>query len=163
MNAEPGGQVAAVVQSFQHALAAATRATGPVVSSSGAVPGDGGALESQIVQGMQRMRRDGVEEVRVTLRPEYLGALTISLRVEQNSVTAVLHVDEPQVRAWVQAHEGLLRQAMSGQGLTLERLVVTDEQPGSENRGRGEEARQGRQRNRGRDGSDPPPTFEVAT
>ena len=161
IGAEPSGQSVSVGQAFSQAVTAAAQSAGPVTAAGGVVSGEANALESQIVQGMQRLRRDGAEEIRVTLRPEYLGALTISLRVEGDSVTAVMHVDEPQVRAWVQAHESQLRQAMSNQGLTLERLVVTDERPGSDNRERDDQTRQGRRPNRQRQGEDPTPNFEV--
>jgi len=157
-----GGQPGVQPLAVEHAFSRAVTAAQAVANVSGiGVAGEVNALESQIVQGMQRLRRDGVEEIRVTLRPEYLGALTISLRVEHDSVTAVMHVDEPQVRAWVQAHESQLRQALSSQGLTLERLVVTDERPGSDNRERDDQARQGRRPNRQRDGEDAAPNFEV--
>ena len=161
IGAEPSGQSVSVGQAFSQAVTAAAQSAGPVTAAGGVVSGEANALESQIVQGMQRLRKDGAEEIRVTLRPEYLGALTISLRVEGDSVTAVMHVDEPQVRAWVQAHESQLRQAMSNQGLTLERLVVTDERPGSDNRERDDQTRQGRRPNRQRQAEDPTPNFEV--
>lgn len=157
---EPGAQPVLVDQSFSRAVASAAQSLTVLNVAGVEVPGNANALESQIVQGMRRLRKDGADEIRVTLRPEYLGSLTISLRVEHDSVTAVMHVDEPQVRAWVQAHESQLRQAMSSQGLTLERLVVTDERPGSDNRERDDPARQGRRPNRQRNG-DAIPNFEV--
>jgi flagellar hook-length control protein FliK len=120
-----------------------------------------GGLEGQIVRSMQRLWRGGGDEVRVTLHPEYLGAVTIALRVEQDSVTAVLHVEEPQVRAWVESHQALLRQSLSEQGLTLSRLVVTDEPPGQGRREREGNARQSRHGRR-RESADPRPAFEVA-
>jgi flagellar hook-length control protein FliK len=163
MTVEPVGQSQQGIASFQQAVAALQLMDVPGTTAAPApVDGDSGALESQIVQSVNRLWRNGAEEMRVTLRPEYLGTLTIALRVEGDSVTAVLHVDEPQVRAWVQTHEGLLRQAMSHQGLTLAHLVVTDERPGSERRDGGEDARHDRRPPRRREDGDPGPTFEVA-
>ncbi|NOT24527.1 MAG: hypothetical protein HOP16_00370 [Acidobacteria bacterium] len=155
------GQPQQVVQTFHQAVAAALHAA--ETSAAPATPSaDPGGLDNQIVQGIRRLWRDGTEEIRVTLRPEYLGALTISLKVDQNAVSAVLHVDEPQVRAWVQAHEAQLRQAMSSQGLSLEQLVITDEKPGKEDRRRDAEARQNRRPNAGRPSDEPASVFEVA-
>jgi flagellar hook-length control protein FliK len=156
-----GGHPQQVVQTFQQAVAAALHETAGAAAPT-PPPSDPGGLDNQIVQGIRRLWRDGTEEIRVTLRPDYLGALTISLKVDQNVVSAVLHVDEPQVRAWVQAHEAQLRQAMTSQGLSLEQLVITDEKPGKENRGRDTEARQNRHPNAGRPDDEPAPVFEVA-
>jgi flagellar hook-length control protein FliK len=148
--------------SFQQAVVAAAQMAGRPDPPSGPVPDEGSGLDHQMVQAVHRLWRGGAEEMRVSLRPEYLGALTIALRVEKGAVTAVLHVDEPQVRAWVQTHESLLREALSAQGLTLARLVVTDDRPGSESHRRDGDARQSRRQTRHREGADPGPTFEVA-
>lgn len=154
------GAPAHATVSFQQAVASELRSAGPVAPAQ-PVPADAGGLDSQIVQAVQRLWRDGVEEMRVTLRPEYLGGLTVSLSVEDDAVTAVLHVEDPQVRAWVESHEPQLRQAMSNQGLTLEEFVVTDErrerQGGSER-----EASRPRKPARRREHPDATPVFEVA-
>jgi flagellar hook-length control protein FliK len=69
--------------------------------------------------------RDGGGEARLTLRPEYLGEVTIALRVEDGGVTAHVSATAPEVRAWVSEHQALLRETLSGQGLQLNRLLVT--------------------------------------
>jgi flagellar hook-length control protein FliK len=159
---EVGGQPSSAVLSFQHVMSAEQAMGAPAVSAVAPPPDGEETLGSQIVQSISRLRRDGAEEMRVTLRPEYLGAVTISLRAVGDSVTAVIDIEEPQVRAWVQAHEALLREAMSGQGLTLHRLVVTDERPGREESGHRDQAHAQRRRQRQPHGADEPPTFEVA-
>jgi hypothetical protein len=137
----------------QHARAAAASAP----SSPGS---EEPTLERQIVQSLHTVWKGGSGEARLTLKPEYLGHITISVRVEQGAATAVLHVEEPQVRAWVQAHEPLLRQGLSSQGLTLERLTVSDERHPAEGRRRDEEPRRNRRSHR--PGSpDETPIFEI--
>jgi flagellar hook-length control protein FliK len=97
-----------------------------VNAASATVPDD---LSTQIVQAVRMQWSDGAGEARITLTPDYLGDVTVSLRVDQGSVTAVLHADSPAVRTWMQANEPLLNQALSEQGLRLERLVVSEQPP----------------------------------
>jgi flagellar hook-length control protein FliK len=47
------------------------------------------------------------------------------LTVEQGHVRAQVHAETATARAWIEAHQQDLRDGLSGQGLTLERLVVT--------------------------------------
>jgi flagellar hook-length control protein FliK len=76
---------------------------------------------------MRLQMRDGVGTAVVHLEPDYLGAVSISLRVENGVVTASLHAENPQVRAWMETNAPLLRESLAGQGLSLDRLLVTDE------------------------------------
>jgi len=89
---------------------------------------DDGDLRRQIVQAVKLQWRDGVGDARLTLQPDYLGDLTISLRVEQGGgVTAHLNADSADVRAWMSANEPSLRQGLAEHGLTLDRLIVSEE------------------------------------
>jgi hypothetical protein len=83
-------------------------------------------VASSIVQTMRLQMRDGIGIAVVHLEPDYLGAVSIALRVENGVVTASFHAENPQVRAWTEANEPLLRESLAAQGLTLDRLVVTD-------------------------------------
>jgi hypothetical protein len=91
-----------------------------------AVPDDGD-VRRQIVQAIRMQWTDGVGTARLTLQPEYLGEVTISLHVEQGGVTAHLNADSSEVRSWMSANEAVLRQGLSEHGLTLDRLIVSDE------------------------------------
>ena len=82
---------------------------------------------SSIVQSMRLQMRDGVGTAVVHLEPDYLGSVSISLRVENGTVTASLHAENPQVRAWMEANTPLLRESLAGQGLSLDRLLISDE------------------------------------
>jgi flagellar hook-length control protein FliK len=82
----------------------------------------------QIVQAIRLQWTQGVGTARVTLQPDYLGDLRIDIRVDRGAVTAVLDASNPAVRQWIEGHESTLRQGLAEQGLTLDRLVVKDEQ-----------------------------------
>jgi len=117
------------VGALQTADPAATQIPAPADASI-AIP-DERDLRHQIVQGIKFQWRDGVGDVKLTLHPEYLGEMTVTLRVDQGGVTAQLSADSPSVRAWAMANEPLLRQGLAEQGLTLSRLVVTEDAPES--------------------------------
>ena len=88
---------------------------------------DDGNLHRQIVQAIQLQSRNGVGDARLTLQPEYLGEVTIALRVEDGGVTAHVSAAAADVREWLGANEALLRQGLSEHGLKLDRLIVSDE------------------------------------
>jgi len=95
---------------------------------------DGEPLARAIVRSLQvQWRRDG-GEARIKLQPEFLGDLTVSLRVQGSSVTAVLVADSPAVRAWIEAHQADLRRALQVAGLSLDRLDVDADGHASEGR-----------------------------
>jgi flagellar hook-length control protein FliK len=87
------------------------------------------AVEASIVRSMQWQYRHGVGSAVVNLDPGYLGHVTIALQIERGVVTATLHAANAEVRAWMQANEGSLRQGLSDQGLSLDRLVVFEDEP----------------------------------
>jgi flagellar hook-length control protein FliK len=104
------------------------------------VPSDA-RLDTQIVQAMRLQWRDGAGRAVVTLEPEYLGAITVTLHVRNGAVTATLEADNPQVRAWMEANEPLLRQGLLEQGLSLDRLLVSGEERSDERRQPGDRRR----------------------
>jgi flagellar hook-length control protein FliK len=76
------------------------------------------------VQSIRLQAVQGTTEARVQLKPEHLGNLNITLRVEHNQVTATIQADVAAVRQWIESHEASLRQSLSEQGLQLVRLEV---------------------------------------
>jgi flagellar hook-length control protein FliK len=116
---------------------------------------------SSIVQSMQLQMRDGVGTAVVHLEPDYLGAVSISLRVDNGVVTASLHAENPQVRAWMEANAPLLRESLSGQGLSLDRLLITDERIADEQSSARRQQREQEQHARQRPRRDDSTTFEV--
>jgi flagellar hook-length control protein FliK len=101
----------------------------PLASSmplSGSAPLDD-VLPAQIIRSFRLLWQAGQGEARVQLRPEYLGELTVAVKVEQGAVTATLHAEAPEVRRWLESHSTSLREALAEHGLKLDRLIVVDE------------------------------------
>ncbi len=84
----------------------------------------GDAVHTQIVKSIRMQWTGGLGEARVTLKPEYLGEVTASIKVEQGVVTATLQADTPEVRRWMESHTTTLRDALVDHGLKLDRLTV---------------------------------------
>jgi hypothetical protein len=143
---------------------------GPVVGQGMAPaplhPADAAELAPQIVQAIKIQWQGGIGEARIRLHPEYLGELTIAIRIERGgAVTASLESDSSPVRQWLQSNESSLRQGLADQGLHLERLQVSEQSPrvtwdGEKRREEGQPSpnrnRQSSQRRRPDE-----PTFEV--
>jgi len=117
------------------------------------------AVLPQIVQSIRLHAVQGTTEARVQLKPEHLGALNITLRVEQNQVTATIQADVPAVRSWIESHEASLRQALSEQGLHLAKLVVHEDGQQASKDEQNDERR--RRQPRRRSWRDEDATFEV--
>ena len=84
----------------------------------------------EVVSSLKMQWKEGIGEAKLHLRPDALGAVSVSLRVEAGAVTAVVRADSPQVQEWVLQHQQTLRQQMEAAGLRLDELVVTpDDQP----------------------------------
>jgi hypothetical protein len=98
-------------------------------------PTSGGEpLDQAIVKSLKVQWNQGAGEARLRLHPEFLGELSVSLRVIGASVTAVLQSDSPAVREWVQAHQADLRRALEDAGLSLDNLVVDEDGHSQEQR-----------------------------
>jgi hypothetical protein len=108
-------------------LATASPAVESPVAPSG-VPLDD-VLPTQIIRSIRLQWQAGSGEARVQLRPEYLGEMSVAVKVEQGAVTATLHAEASEVRRWLEAHSGSLRDALAEQGLRLDRLAVAEERP----------------------------------
>lgn len=104
------------------------------------------AVAARLVQSMRVQYRSGVGTAVVNLDPGYLGAVTIALQVERGLVTATLHAANAEVRTWMQANEAALRQGLADQGLSLERLVVSEEERSQEQGARHPGERQSQER-----------------
>jgi hypothetical protein len=150
-----------VTSAFGSNMDSSVAPSAPVSASSGAALPEEVGVVSSVVQTLRLQMRDGVGTAVVHLEPEYLGAVSISLRVENGVVTATMHAENPQVRGWMEANAPLLRESLASQGLTLDRLIVTDDRiaddPASNRQGH-EQDQPARQRPR-RD--DDAATFEV--
>ncbi len=68
---------------------------------------------------------NGASEARLTLEPDHLGPVALTIRVEQGSVSAHFRTDTPAAQRWIEAHQQELRNGLREQGLDVKDLVVT--------------------------------------
>lgn len=86
-------------------------------------------LARQVVHSIRLQAMAGGGEAQVRLRPDYLGELTVAVKVERGVVSASLHAETPAVRQFIEANEASLRQALAEHGLHLDKLTILDEAP----------------------------------
>ncbi|MEW5981065.1 MAG: flagellar hook-length control protein FliK [Acidobacteriota bacterium] len=67
--------------------------------------------------------RDGAE-AKLRMHPEYLGDMSVTLRVSGSSVSALVTAESATVRAWLESHQRELRAALGEAGLTLTDLRI---------------------------------------
>jgi flagellar hook-length control protein FliK len=77
-----------------------------------------------IVQSMRLQYQRGGGDAVVHIKPEHLGPVSISLRVENGAVSAVVHAESGEVAEWLKANEQVLRDGLASSGLHLERFAV---------------------------------------
>lgn len=150
----------------------AFRDRGPVVATPLAMPeldaATGESVHTQIVKSIRMQWTGGLGEARVTLKPEYLGEVTASIKVEQGVVTATLQADTPEVRRWMESHTATLRDALVDHGLKLDRLTVGEPdrqaaQGDRQSKSRQQPRQQAPRPRARRDASETDPPFEVTT
>jgi flagellar hook-length control protein FliK len=113
----------------------------------------------QFVQTMRVQFRDGIGDAVLRLRPEHLGEVSISLRVENGSVAATVNADAAVVRQWLESNQASLRQSLSEQGLHLDRFVV--QRDPEERKSREDQPSRQQQQRRRRNASADTPRFEI--
>lgn len=79
---------------------------------------------ASLVQTFRVLTRDGVSEATIRLKPEHLGAVTMTIRVERGTVSAVVHAESDAVRQWLHNQEESIRAALAEQGLVLDGFVI---------------------------------------
>jgi flagellar hook-length control protein FliK len=78
----------------------------------------------QIVHSLRMQFRDGIGEAVLKLKPEHLGSVSISLKVENGGLKANVQADMPAVRQWLESQQDTLRSALADHGLRLDRFDV---------------------------------------
>ena len=76
----------------------------------------------------------GAHEVRLTLEPEHLGHVGLTVRVEQGSVSAHFRAETPAAQRWIETHQQELRAGLREQGLDVKDVVVTTDPDGRRER-----------------------------
>jgi len=91
-------------------------------------------VRTPIVDAIRVQADNGNGQVHLRLNPEFLGDVSVDVRVSGGSVVASVQASSADVREWLRTNEAVLRQTLADQGLHLERLVIAEEdaQPGKE-------------------------------
>ena len=79
---------------------------------------------AQLVQSLRVQFRDGIGEAVVKLKPEHLGSVQVSLKIENGAIKATVQAEVASVRQWLESQQDTLRTSLAEQGLRLERFVV---------------------------------------
>ena len=137
------GSMAASIDTRSFETAAARAAAVPTEPST-----ESGSLTHSIVRVIKLQTTAGGGEIQLRLRPEHLGELTVSVRVQGGAVSAALLSDSPDVRAWIQQHQQDLRSSLKDQGLSLEQLTVDPEGHQRQRQGAPEDGAERRPSNR---------------
>ena len=102
-----------------------TTASGAAAPSEGEPAPESRTMSGQVVKAISMAWKDGTGEAKITLSPDHLGQVTVSMRVAHGMVTADVQASTQAAREWIQAHEQDLREKLAEQGLHLDQLVVT--------------------------------------
>ena len=114
---------------------------------------------SSIIQSIRMQYQAGGGDAIVHIKPEHLGPVSVSLRVENGVVSAVVTAENPAVAEWLKANEHMLRDGLSSSGLHLERFAVRRDGHPAEDEPKG--YRQPEPKERRRRLLQPESTFEV--
>jgi len=123
------------------------------------LPQDEMVNTERMIQTMRVMVKDQVSEATIHLRPEHFGDVSIEVRVDGKSVSAIIHAESSSVREWLQGQEGSLRNGLSEQGLHLDRLMV--QRDGRQDRREAQQQQSERRRQRPRANAHEHQTFEI--
>ena len=93
----------------------------PVLTSGTALPEE---TANQIVQAIRFQLVRGGGEATIRLEPRHFGELSITVRVDHGQVTARVQAESPVVREYLQSHQGMLRDSLADQQLTLGKLEI---------------------------------------
>ncbi len=88
-------------------------------------PQDPHQVSDQIVRGARMLSRNGTTEVTVRLDPPELGSVTIRLQTQNNSLSGEITVENRQVHDVVRGRLADLREALSNQGIQVDRIEVS--------------------------------------
>lgn len=87
-------------------------------------PADAKDLVDQLVKKMEVLQRQNLSEMKIQLKPEILGKMTIKIMVEEGVVTARFITDNHQVKQILEANMANLKQNLEASGLRVEKTEV---------------------------------------
>ncbi len=82
-------------------------------------------IMAQVVQKAELLFSNKLSELRIDLKPEFLGRLTIKVMVEEGVVTARFIAESQQVKQMLETNLNMLRQNLESQGLRVDRTEVS--------------------------------------
>jgi len=115
-------QVAMVERNAEANQVAGLKESKPFVSSRLQV--DTGWLLDQVVKKCDLLVRDNLSEMKMVLKPEFLGRLTIKIAVEDNLVTARFVAESAYTRQLLEASLPELKTSLEANGIKLDRAEV---------------------------------------
>jgi flagellar hook-length control protein FliK len=126
---DDGGRAAAAVVTPAASTAPAagvpaTAAPAPAAAATTATSTPDAENVGRLVQAMRVISRPGAWEATVRLKPEHFGDVSIAVRVERNTVSAVVNAEAAGVCEWLESQEQAVRNGMAEHGLQLDRYVV---------------------------------------
>ncbi|NLB87946.1 MAG: hypothetical protein GX790_01775 [Syntrophomonadaceae bacterium] len=78
----------------------------------------------QIVQKAELLLKQNASEIRINLKPEFLGKMAIKIVVEEGILTAKFITDNLQVKHLLESNLNTLRQSLESQGIRVEKTEV---------------------------------------
>ena len=95
------------------------------------------SLAGRISHDAARELQQGVSELRLQLKPESLGEMSLKVRIDDEKVTAQIHVTQPEVRAALESSLPQLRDALSLRGIEVQHIDISGagDAPARESRG----------------------------
>lgn len=78
----------------------------------------------QLLAGAKMLRRGPVTELQVQLKPESLGRVDLKVSMENGALSARILVDNPGVKAALEANLPQLKQSLADQGIALQGMTV---------------------------------------
>jgi len=82
-------------------------------------------VENMVLQKFDLTRLSGLSEARIMLTPEHLGGVDIKLSMQNGILTAVFQAETASAKDALENQMAILRSALAAQGITVERLEVT--------------------------------------
>ncbi len=86
-------------------------------------------LMNRVVSGMEQLK-DGTNQVRLRLHPPELGSLQVTIRVENQNMSAMIEVEHTAARDALVENLSLLQKSLGDQGITVAKFDVQVVDPG---------------------------------
>ncbi len=86
------------------------------------------SVVDQVVHGVSLHLAEKTSEIRIALKPESLGDVLVTVKMEDNSMHAKIDVQTTAVKTILEAHLPVLRESLSDRGVEFQRIQINAEQ-----------------------------------